>query len=111
MSTKKLLWGLEHEGVVREDVVREDGGTNCRHYRCDLHLRLREGYGVTNRECAGEVFAGVRVDDAVSTAADSTRGGHVSVAAVPESPQPASTTLAGATRATTTPSRTPPIML
>ncbi|KAG3237637.1 hypothetical protein PI124_g17377 [Phytophthora idaei] len=32
MSTKKLLWGLEHEGVVREDVVREDGGTNCRHY-------------------------------------------------------------------------------
>ncbi|KAG3231736.1 hypothetical protein PI124_g23169 [Phytophthora idaei] len=71
--------------------------------------------GRTGRSAAGTadttIFVGVRVDDAVSQAAGSARDGHISVAAVPESPQPGSATLAGATEATTTPSRTPPIML
>ncbi|KAG3245498.1 hypothetical protein PI124_g9746 [Phytophthora idaei] len=71
--------------------------------------------GRTGRPAAGTadttVFVGVRVDDAVSQAAGSARDGHISVAAVPESPQPGSATLTAATGATTTPSRTPLKML
>ncbi|KAG2815555.1 hypothetical protein PC119_g15491 [Phytophthora cactorum] len=71
--------------------------------------------GLTGRSAAGTadttVCVGVRADDTVSQATGSARDGYISVATVPESSQPGSATLAGATEATTTPSHTPPIML